>query len=76
VPAKAAPKGKGKAAPAKPQSEDEQEAESDEEGAEDEYVVERITEHKFARGGAIQYRVKWLGYENEVDMTWEPLENL
>ena len=74
IPAKAST-GKGKA-PAKPESEDEKEDGSDDEEGEDEYVVEKIVEHKFARGGAVQYKVKWLGYEDEADMTWEPAENL
>ena len=77
VPAKAPAKGKGKGkAPAKPESEDEQEDGSDEEQAEDEYAVEKILDHRFARGGVVQYKVKWLGYTDEADMTWEPEENL
>lgn len=78
VPAKAAKgKGKGKGkVPAKPVSEDEQEDGSDEEEAEDEYSVDKILEHRFERGGAVKYKVKWLGYEDEADMTWEPAANL
>jgi chromobox protein 1 len=76
VPAKAA-KGKGKGkAPAKPDSEDEQEDGSDDEEAEDEYSVDKILEHRFERGGVVKYKVKWLGYEDEADMTWEPAANL
>jgi chromobox protein 1 len=77
VPAKASKaKGKGKA-PAKPVSEDEQEDGSDdEEEAEDEYSVDKILEHRFERGGVVKYKVKWLGYEDEADMTWEPAANL
>lgn len=72
VPAKAPAKGKGKEkAPAKPESEDEQEDGSDEEG-EDEYQVEKIVDHKFLKG-AVQYKVKWMGYD---DQSWEPEENL
>jgi chromobox protein 1 len=80
VPAKAAKgnaKGKGKGkAPAKPASEDEQEDGSDDEEAEDEYSVDKIIEHRFERGGVVKYKVKWLGYEDEADMTWEPAANL
>lgn len=70
IPAKA-PKGKQ---PVKNESEDEQDEGSDEEG-EDEYSVDRIVDHGFERG-ALKYKVKWLGYEDESDMTWEPAENL
>jgi chromobox protein 1 len=80
VPAKAAKgnaKGKGKGkAPAKPVSEDEQEDSSDDEEAEDEYSVDKILDHRFERGGVVKYKVKWLGYEDEADMTWEPVTNL
>lgn len=78
VPAKApTTKGKGQGkAPAKPVSEDEEEDGSDDEEAEDEYVVDKILEHKFAARGVVQYKVKWLGYDDEADITWEPAENL
>ncbi|KAM0723928.1 hypothetical protein Q7P37_000919 [Cladosporium fusiforme] len=72
VPAKA-PKAKPKP-PVEPESEDEQVDGSDEE-AEDEYTVEEILDHKTLRG-VIQYKVKWLGYDDEADITWEPAENL
>jgi chromobox protein 1 len=77
VPAKAAPKGKGKAkAPAKPVSEDEQEDGSDEEEqADDEYQVEKLVDHKFIKG-TVFYLVKWLGWEDEKDRSWEPLSNV
>jgi chromobox protein 1 len=74
VPAKATTKGKGKA-PAKPVSEDEQEDGSDDEEAEDEYVVEKLLEHKTVRG-VVQYKVKWAGWPNDEDCTWEPAANL
>ena len=78
VPAKATTtitKGKGKA-PEKPESEDEEEDGSDDEEAEDEFAVDKILDHKFGPRGVIQYKVKWLGYEAEEDMTWEPAANL
>ncbi|KZF22515.1 chromo-domain-containing protein [Xylona heveae TC161] len=40
-----------------------------------EYVVEEILDHKI-RGGGIEFLVKWQGYENEEDQTWEPEANL
>jgi chromobox protein 1 len=77
VPAKAAPKGKGKGkAPSKPVSEDEQEDGSDdEEPAEDEFQVEKLVDHKFVKG-ELFYLVKWLGWEDEKDRSWEPLSNV
>jgi len=75
VPAKVTTKGKGKA-PAKPVSEDEEEDGSDEEEGEDEFVVDKILDHKIGARGVIQYKVKWLGWEDEADMTWEPAANL
>ncbi|KAF1953250.1 hypothetical protein CC80DRAFT_478324 [Byssothecium circinans] len=48
---------------------------SDEEGAEDEYVVEKILDHKKSRG-VIVYEVKWQGYPDPSDRTWEPKDNL
>jgi hypothetical protein len=31
--------------------------------------------HKYM-GGQLRYQIKWYGYEDEADLTWEPLENL
>lgn len=73
VPAKAA-KGKGKA-PAKAVSEEPEDDDEDGSGDEDEYSVDSIVAHAFERG-KIMYKIKWLGYPDEADMTWEPLENL
>ncbi|OQN98367.1 hypothetical protein B0A48_15635 [Cryoendolithus antarcticus] len=61
-----------------PMEEDEDEDEDEEddsEEAEDEYVVENILKHRNNKG-TLQYRIKWLGYDDEADITWEPLENL
>ncbi|KAF2716835.1 hypothetical protein K431DRAFT_169687 [Polychaeton citri CBS 116435] len=52
-----------------------EDADEDEEDPEDEYEIEKILDHKFDKG-AIAYKVKWLGYEDEKDQTWEPAENL
>jgi len=49
-------------------------AEIEEEG-EDVYVVEAIKGHLTGKDG-LRFRVKWEGYEDENDMTWEPEENL
>ncbi|OQO03814.1 hypothetical protein B0A48_10455 [Cryoendolithus antarcticus] len=57
-----------------PSDEDEEEDDDSEEG-EDEYVVEDILKHRNTKG-TLQYRIKWLGYDDEADITWEPLENL
>lgn len=40
------------------------------------YAVEAITDHKWRPDGVLVFHVKWLGYENESDKTWEPKENL
>ena len=47
----------------------------EDEDDEDEYQVEKIEEHNFVKGKVI-YKVKWLGYDEEDDKTWEPIENL
>jgi len=40
-----------------------------------EYEVEKILEKRGPRSN-IEYKVKWRGYDNEEDQTWEPKENL
>lgn len=67
VPAK-----KAKTAPAAAEEEDE---EDDESVDEDEFQVEKILDHKTHKAG-ILYRIKWLGYDDPTDETWEPEENL
>ncbi|KAG8631361.1 hypothetical protein KVT40_000501 [Elsinoe batatas] len=40
------------------------------------FAVEEIIKHDFGVKGVVLYKVKWLGYEDEADQTWEPKENL
>lgn len=49
---------------------------SEAEEEEDGYVVEKILKKKKMSNGQIKYLVKWQGYEEEKDQTWEPKENL
>ncbi|TID20661.1 hypothetical protein E6O75_ATG05425 [Venturia nashicola] len=57
---------------------DDASADDDDEGeAEpDEYVVEKILKHDFNEDGTLLFEVKWQGYEEISDRTWEPEENL
>ena len=48
----------------------------DDDQAEDEFVVEKILSHNFEKDGTLKYHIKWLGYPNPQDQTWEPEENL
>lgn len=50
--------------------------EEDDDEDEDEYRVEKILTHGHAKGGIVIYQIKWLGYDDEDDLTWEPIENL
>jgi len=56
---------------------DELDEDDDEDGEEPEdvYVVEKITGHTIKKGEPL-YHVKWEGYDDPKDMTWEPEENL
>ncbi|KAF2152938.1 chromo-domain-containing protein [Myriangium duriaei CBS 260.36] len=49
--------------------------EDDEEDGET-FAVEKILAHDFGTKGVVLYHVKWLGYEDESDLTWEPAANL
>ncbi|KAJ5669629.1 hypothetical protein N7462_010699 [Penicillium macrosclerotiorum] len=60
-------------------NEDEDEDDEDDEEDEDEeglYVVELIKEHNFLADGSLRLFVKWKGYDDLADHTWEPEENL
>jgi len=48
----------------------------DDNGEPDEYRVEKILKHDFLDNGTPVYQIKWLGYEDVEDLTWEPVENL
>ncbi|KAG4420056.1 hypothetical protein IFR04_006815 [Cadophora malorum] len=59
------------------ESDNNQDDDDDEELPEDEYVVEKITNHIVDEDtGEIKYEVKWEGFEKKSDRTWEPEENL
>ncbi|KKY20750.1 putative heterochromatin protein hp1 [Phaeomoniella chlamydospora] len=47
----------------------------EEETVEDVFEIESILEHRVRRN-KIELKIKWVGYENEEDQTWEPEENL
>ncbi|KAL2888419.1 Chromatin-associated protein swi6 [Ceratocystis lukuohia] len=74
------PNGRGKKAdidvePERDEREDaEAEAES-EELADDEFIVEKILDHMVDQG-VVKFRVKWEGYDDEEDITWEPEDTL
>ncbi|KNG50760.1 chromo domain-containing protein [Stemphylium lycopersici] len=69
VPAKGTGKGK------QPVQEDAVDDEGDSDIAEDEYVVEAIHGHRFLKG-VLQFDVKWEGYDDPKDRTWETEENM
>ena len=52
-----------------------EEDDGEEEEEEEEYVIERILKQKLI-AGETQYLVKWRGYDNADDNTWETAENL
>lgn len=41
----------------------------------DDYIIERILQHQGNRSNP-QFLVKWLGYEDPNDHTWEPVKNI
>uniref|UniRef100_A0A914C765 Chromo domain-containing protein n=1 Tax=Acrobeloides nanus TaxID=290746 RepID=A0A914C765_9BILA len=39
------------------------------------YVVEKILDKRIITKGKVEYYIKWKGYDNPSDNTWEPIEN-
>jgi hypothetical protein len=37
-----------------------------------EYEVEKIMAHRNKKGKLMEYHIKWLGYEDPADDSWEP----
>ncbi|SPJ79167.1 related to chromatin-associated swi6 protein [Fusarium torulosum] len=63
-----APKG------ATPSKSDEEESDGElEDGL---FIVETIKKHLIDKNGNLVFQVKWKGFENKKDLTWEPEENL
>ncbi|KAI1814239.1 heterochromatin protein one [Poronia punctata] len=52
------------------------EDEEDEDLDEDEYIVEKIIAHVVESDGSLKFKVKWEGYEDKADQTWESEDNL
>ncbi|KAK3214898.1 hypothetical protein GRF29_19g1584803, partial [Pseudopithomyces chartarum] len=76
IPAKKQKQTRKKAEPVEEEEVEEEEDEEEQgEGEEDEYVVEEIVGHKNSKG-TILYRVKWQGYDDPSDLTWEGEDNL
>ena len=44
--------------------------------SEEEYEVEQICKKRTMENGVVQYLVKWKGWEDPDDNTWEPIGNL
>jgi chromobox protein 1 len=40
------------------------------------FVVEKILGHRITSDGRDEYQVKWQGYDDPKDLTWEPIANL
>ncbi|KAL1598087.1 hypothetical protein SLS59_007097 [Nothophoma quercina] len=74
------------AQPVEPEEDENEEDEEEDDGGEEyahspppqpleSYVVEKILGHRFNKG-VLEFDVKWQGYENPSDRTWEPEENM
>ena len=44
--------------------------------SDEEYEVETVLDKRTKKGGQVEYLVKWKGYDDPDDNTWEPADNL
>jgi len=44
--------------------------------SDEEYEVEKVLDKRVKKGGQVEYMVKWRGYDDPDDNTWEPADNL
>lgn len=72
IPPKRVSKSKSKTSPT---NQDEIADDASAESSEDEFIVEKILGHKFVKGELV-FHVKWQGWDNPEDQTWEPEDNM
>ncbi len=58
------------------EDEEDEDFEEDDDDDEDNYEVDRILSSRKAKGGKTEYLVRWKGYDDEEDNTWEPAAHL
>ena len=44
--------------------------------SDEEYEVEKVLDKRVQIGNQVEYLVKWKGYDDPDDNTWEPADNL
>ena len=44
--------------------------------SDEEYEVEKVLDKRVQVGNQVEYLVKWKGYDDPDDNTWEPADNL
>lgn len=50
-------------------------ADSSSEAGEEVYIVESILDKRITKKGRVEYLIKWKGYDDDSDNTWEPEQN-
>lgn len=50
-------------------------ADSSSDVGEEVYIVENILDKRTTKKGRVEYLIKWKGYDDPADNTWEPEQN-